>query len=350
MEQALRPATAGAVPAAGGLLLPELRRRPNSSGPMPWEHRAPGVRISCVSKRSRLLITVSAIAAVLLALVVAASAVFCGATLHVWTNTRNEPRIPDYAAYPGSVWQGVAVKAPDKVVLRGWFVHAGPPGPRCVAVLHGIADTRVGAAGFAPMFLEAGYSVLLPDSRAHGESGGELVTYGLLEKYDVLEWVRWMRQQGCTRIYGLGESLGASVLIQAAALEPDFNSIVAECPYADLKSVAEFRTRKVLHLPGAVAPLLSKGIVRGGMIYARVQYGLDFRQASPVSDMARTSTPVLLIHGAADSETPCWHSQQLAQANPRAVLWVVPGAGHVGASAADPQGFRTRVLNWFARH
>ena len=36
------------------------------------------------------------------------------------------------------------------------------------------------------MFLEEGYSVLLPDSRGHGTSGGELVTYGLLEKRDVL--------------------------------------------------------------------------------------------------------------------------------------------------------------------
>ena len=96
------------------------------------------------------------------------------------------------------------IRAKDGAVLDGWFVKPDKgTGARCVAVLHGIADSKSGAAGFAPMFLERGYSVLLPDSRAHGASGGEFVTYGLLEKYDVLEWTRWLRKEGCREVYGL---------------------------------------------------------------------------------------------------------------------------------------------------
>jgi esterase/lipase len=66
---------------------------------------------------------------------------------------------------------------------------------------------------------------LLPDSRGHGRNGGELVTFGVLEKYDVLDWVRWMRAEGCTHIYALGESLGGSVLIQTVAVDPVFRAI-----------------------------------------------------------------------------------------------------------------------------
>jgi fermentation-respiration switch protein FrsA (DUF1100 family) len=200
------------------------------------------------------------------------------------------------------------------------------------------------------MFLANGYSGLMPDSRAHGRSGGAFVTYGLLEKHDLLNWVHWLREEGCTDVYGLGESLGASILIQASAVEPAFRAIAAECPYADLETVAEYRTGKVLHVPGSIAPFLSKIIVRGGIIYARLRYGIDFTQVSPISDMASTTAPILLIHGVEDSETPPWHSQRLVQANPRAVLWLVPGAGHVNASATDPAGFRSRVLDWFDRH
>ena len=72
------------------------------------------------------------------------------------------------------------------------------------------------------MFLERGYAVLIPNSRAHGASGGEFVTYRLLEKYDVIGWAHWMKAEGCAKVYGLGESLGASILIQAAAVEPAF--------------------------------------------------------------------------------------------------------------------------------
>jgi alpha-beta hydrolase superfamily lysophospholipase len=57
-----------------------------------------------------------------------------------------------------------------------WLIPSKSNG-NCVPVLHGIADSRAGSIGFAPMFLNEGYAVLLPDSRAHGASGGQLVTY-----------------------------------------------------------------------------------------------------------------------------------------------------------------------------
>jgi fermentation-respiration switch protein FrsA (DUF1100 family) len=120
-------------------------------------------------------------------------------------------------------------------------------------VLHGIGDSRVGSAGFAPIFLQDGYSVLLPDSRGHGASEGKFVTYGLLEKHDTLAWAEWMRRAGCVKLYGLGESLGAAVLIQTVAIRPVFAAIVAECAFADLREIAEYRVRSMLPLPGPIA-------------------------------------------------------------------------------------------------
>jgi len=191
-----------------------------------------------------------------------------------------------------------------------------------------------------------GYAVLLPDSRAHGRSGGSFVTYGLLEKYDVLEWAHWLKRQGCGAIYGLGESLGASILIEASAREPVFRAIVAECPFADLRAIAEFRLRQVASLPEPVSHLF----VSGGMLYARLRYDLNLAQVAPMSAVSHTTSPVLLIHGTNDSQTPYWHSQQLARANPNAVLWLVRGARHVAASSTEPEEFRVRVLSWFASH
>jgi fermentation-respiration switch protein FrsA (DUF1100 family) len=200
------------------------------------------------------------------------------------------------------------------------------------------------------MFLARDYAVLVPDSRAHGESGGGLVTYGLLEKYDAIDWVRWMRGQGCQKIYGLGESLGASVLIQAAAVETSFAAIVAECPYADLREIAEYRMRELLPLPSLIAVPVAKLVVFSGMVYADVAYGLDFREVSPVRSIARTPTPILLIHGLNDVRTPPTHSRQLAAANPGTSLWLVPNTGHISASIVEPDQFRERVLSWFAQH
>ena len=217
-------------------------------------------------------------------------------------------------------------------------------------VLHGIGDSRQDSAGYAPMFLDQGYSVLLPDSRGHGASGGELVTYGLWEKYDVLDWARWLRQHDCHALYGLGESLGGSVLIQAAALGGDFHAIVAECAFADLQAIAESRVDQMFHLPPLLQSPVPWFLVRNSMTFAKYRYGLDLSQVSPIESMRRTSTPTLLIHGLADSRTPYWHSQALARASAQSVLWLVSNAEHTAAYSAAPAEFRRRVLGWFAIH
>ncbi len=271
---------------------------------------------------------------------VAAGASFCAATLHVG---RRVGAAPPNAA-------NVEVAASDKVILKAWWLHPSMPNGSCVIVLHGIADSRAGSAGFAPMFVTQGYAVLVPDSRAHGESGGEFVTYGLLEKYDVIHWAHWMTGQGCRKVYGLGESLGASILIQAAAVDPVFAAIVAECPFADLREMAEYRVRQFLRLPNFIGTPVAKMVVTSGMFYANLVDGLDFRQVSPVRSISRTSTPILLIHGLDDSRTPPSQSQRLAAANPHDPLWLVPRAKHTGAAAAAPEEFSRRVLSWFASY
>ncbi|HLG97945.1 MAG TPA: alpha/beta fold hydrolase [Bryobacteraceae bacterium] len=270
----------------------------------------------------------------------AAGGVFCAVTLHV-------PRT--VGATPLNA-KDVELSAIDGAKLRAWWMRPAAPNGDCVIVLHGIADSRQGSAGFAPMFLAQGYSVLAPDSRAHGESGGNFVTYGLLEKYDVLGWAHWMSSNGCRKIYGLGESLGASILIQAAAVEPIFAAIVSECPYADLREIAEYRMRQVLRLPPVLVGPIATLVIGSALSYARLFDGLDFRQVSPVTSIAHSSTPILLIHGLADIKTPPSQSEKLAAANPRDPLWLVPNARHTGASAAAPDEFRLRVLTWFASH
>lgn len=86
------------------------------------------------------------------------------------------------------------------------------------------------------------------------------------------------------------------------------------------------------------------------MTFAKVRYGLDLREVSPLESMRRTSTPTLLIHGLEDSRTPYWHSQALAKANAQSVLWLVPNAEHVAAYSTAPAEFRQRVLAWFPSH
>ena len=72
-----------------------------------------------------------------------------------------------------AVLQDVAIRQQDGAECSGWYFR-NPRGyaGRAVLVLHGLSDNRSGMMGYIELFLANGYSVLAPDSRRHGESGG----------------------------------------------------------------------------------------------------------------------------------------------------------------------------------
>lgn len=197
------------------------------------------------------------------------------------------------------------------------------------------------------MFLDAGYSVLAPDLRAHGSSGGERTTYGILERDDIRRWAEWMRDQGCERRYGWGASLGGAILIQASTEADLFDAIAAECSYSDFRSVAEDRLAQRLPAPPPAARAIARGLVSAGFYYARIRYGLNLDEASPVDASRKLETRLLLIHGLADGETPPHHSRAIAASARECALWLVPHARHVSAYAAAPEEYRARILGWF---
>jgi alpha-beta hydrolase superfamily lysophospholipase len=273
--------------------------------------------------------------------------VLCEGSLRV---RRHDPISPASADRPGAGFRqtDAGIEAADHVVLRAWFLQPAAPAARCVAVLHGIGDSRLGARGFAPMFLHAGYAVLLPDSRGHGQSGGAITTYGLLEADDVLRWAGWMRAHGCREVFGLGESLGAAILLEAAGRQPAFNAIAAECSYSSFPAIAKERLARATQLPAFAAKAIVWPVMLAGMTYARIRYGIDLWRVDPAAAARKATIPILLIHGMDDRRTSTGNSRRIAAAAPRAKLWLVPGADHVSAYATDPRGFESRVLGFFA--
>ncbi len=258
------------------------------------------------------------------------------------------PRHPNQQVGATSGGRSVEIVGRDGIHLRAWIVSPQTPVGDCVVVLHGIADSRSSMAGFGRLFADSNYTVLLPDSRGHGDSGGSIVTYGVLEADDLHRWVDLLvSAEGCRRVFGLGESLGAGILLQSLSIEPRFRAVVAECPFSSLERVGQERVAERLPLPPVLARGVALPVVLCGFLYCRVRYGIDPFNASAEDAVKRTNTPVLLIHGLSDTKTSPEHSRRLAASNPRVVLWLVPGAGHTNASVVAPEEFRKRVLDWF---
>jgi hypothetical protein len=200
--------------------------------------------------------------------------------------------------------------------LKGWQCPALRPRRGTLIYLHGIADNRESGASVIERFRKRGFDVVAYDSRAHGESAGNMCTYGVLEKQDLR---RVLDTVAPGPIVLLGTSLGAAVALQAAALDSRVTAVIAAETFSDLRTVATER-----------APFFftARTIERAfGLVEQRGGFQVD--AVSPVMDARAIRIPVLLIHGATDSQTPPDHSHRVLAAlgGPKRLI-LVPGAGH----------------------
>jgi alpha-beta hydrolase superfamily lysophospholipase len=262
--------------------------------------------------------------------------------------------------------QDFNVRAPDGAMLRGWKVIPPQPNGSWVLLFHGVADNRVGVMGQSEFLLRAGYSVVMMDARAHGASEGPIATYGWLERNDtraiidaLLSSIRnpclsiqWHGPGGpdCAppkHIFALGESMGAGIVLQSAAVDPRIEAVVAEAPFANLREGAYDYAglRKYPWLGKTLfAPFAWTLLYRDEKLA-----GFPVAEVSPVKAVAARAFPVFLICDEKDVALPCRHSEMIyAAARGPKQLWVVPGAFHTAAYGFAPEEFRRRVLSFFA--
>ena len=202
------------------------------------------------------------------------------------------------------------------VTLRGWRCTAAPPRRATIVYLHGIADNRASAAGTIARFVPRGYDVIAYDSRAHGESSGDACTYGFFEKDDLHRVIDAI-QPG--PIILIGTSLGAAIALQEAADDPRVTAIVAAETFSDLRTVGTERAPR----------FFTRRTIDHAFDIAESQAHFRVDAVSPQRAAARIRVPVLLVHGAEDTDTPPAHSQRVFDAlqGPKRLI-LAPGAHH----------------------
>lgn len=243
----------------------------------------------------------------------------------------------------------------DGVRLRGWYIPAaaGEGSEKTVILIHDRGGNRLQehlpAAELAAALVEAGYNVLLYDSRAHGNSGGGSHTLGMDEIRDVggaVDFLKGMRADGGEAqplsIAVLGHGIGGVTAIRAAARIYEIDAVIADSPFADLSEHVHRNIDQWTGLPALPFRLLTPRLLRS---FTKV----DFAAVSPVADVAGMAKPVMIIHGLDDRVVPHEDSLALARAAAGpADLWLVPGADHQEAFPLNKEEYVRRILAFLA--
>lgn len=238
--------------------------------------------------------------------------------------------------------ENVVIASASGASLHGWLVP-GRSGGGVVILMHGVRSNRLSMLARARLLKEAGFSVLLFDFQAHGDSTGTHITFGQLEGMDAAAAVALLRQRlPNERVGAIGTSLGGAAALLAPAPLP-VDALVLESVFPDIGSAVADRIRSTL---GALlGPWLTPPLAA---LFDRLLppiLDIDPAQLRPIDHVAQVAAPVFVASGERDEHTTIDEARALFdRARAPKIFWAVPGAGHTDLEAFAPAEYRRRIL------
>ncbi|WP_056989936.1 alpha/beta hydrolase [Lacticaseibacillus camelliae] len=242
-------------------------------------------------------------------------------------------------------WRETA--AGSNLQLVADWVPATQATAKTIVVAHGYMNTKEDMARQIEFFHEAGFNVLAPDDRGHGQSQGNYIGYGYADRLDYLKWInRVIRRVGPNSQIGFyGVSMGGATVMYLSGekLPKQVVAIVEDCGYTSIMDELAAQGRELFSLPRyplipAVALTASVGRYN---VFA----------ASTIAALNHNSRPIFFIHGAKDTFVPTsMVHREYAADHSEKKLWIVPKAGHAQSLKMQPQRYQARVVGWFNAH
>lgn len=269
----------------------------------------------------------------------------------------NTPSDPQYDPYRTEMrrifhqlndrpFESVRVISNDGLNLSGRYYHVKDDAPLDIC-FHGYrSHPIIDFSGGSELSFMMEHNLLLVDQRAHGKSEGRTISFGILERLDLLCWVDYAAKRfgPDVKIFLYGVSMGGATVLMAADQEfPDnVKGIIADCPYTVPMDI-------ILHV-GKQTSLPQWLIKMFVILAAKIFGGFDILETDAVQTLKNAKVPVLIIHGESDQYVPCKMSEAAASANPDMVQRITfPGAAHGISYLTDTPTYHRLVRNFVQR-
>jgi uncharacterized protein len=204
--------------------------------------------------------------------------------------------------------------------VYGTFIKNPKPSKSTIILVNGSNGSRWSMMKYLDMYINKGFNVLAYDSRDCGQSGGDDLSYGYFEKYDLDKWVDWVvyatkkivTPTAAPLIIGVhGDSTGGSTALLHTTLNAnDFRVrfYIDDSSYSNLESLMKTRLEKELHTDNKYVINYFMLFISGITSY---RSNIKLQDVSPLKAVKDISTPILFINNKNDAINPLANTMDL---------------------------------------
>lgn len=245
----------------------------------------------------------------------------------------------------GMPYINVYIKSFDGLRLYGALLENYSD--KIVICVHGFTGSgKKDFASLAQAYYKNGYNVLLVDNRAHGQSEGKYVGFGVLDRFDLRNWVKYVinRFGSNVQVFLHGISMGAATVLMASSIMPkNVRGIIADCGFTSVYEIFEYVLKRDYHLPKFPIIYLTN-------IMSKIRAGYEYKDVNTTAEIARSDIPILFIHGENDEFVPLWMTMKnYSHCKAYKELFIVRESEHAESHYIDKKGYERRILTFIEK-
>ena len=212
-------------------------------------------------------------------------------------------------------------------------------------LIHGYTDSYFGMLEIARMYRDSlNFNFLAPDLHFHGMSEGRAVRMGWLDRLDARRWGELAHdiwKDDFLVVHGVSMGAATTMMLSGETLPSYFSAFIEDCGYSDVWHQFAHNLKDIFGLPPFP-------VLHSADIICRLRYGWGFRQASSVKQLAKSTKPMLFIHGGDDDFVPTAdvYVNYAAKTHGLKRIWIAPGSGHATSYRDYPAQYTAQVRSF----
>lgn len=220
-------------------------------------------------------------------------------------------------------------------------------------MVHGLGGTKYSMSSQAQGLYDLGFSLLIFDQRNSGENLAKYSTFGVLESYDCLDYLKYakniIKKDGKILLYG--ESYGgASSIIAASRDDSLIDYMILDCPVSDSNEFSDKVFKKIEKNQGVPVALMKFT----GNIFLKTKLGFSLKDIDTIKWLENTEIkcPVLIINSNSDKVTPYHMGEDIYKAinSDKKEIYTCKEIPHTKFAEKEPQNFKNIISKFLKKY